>query len=88
MDYRYYGDTYYIRMDRGDEIIENLLELCRKVGISFCTYSGIGGCGKAEIQTFIPETGEFESTVIEGMLELAPWVSMSLYEFTCNTTPS
>lgn len=50
---------------------DHLLKLCRKEGISFCTYSGIGGCGKAVIQTFIPETGEFESTVIEGMLELA-----------------
>ena len=70
MEYRQYGDTYYVRMDRGDEIIERLMELCRKEHISSCTYSGIGGCGSAELQTFIPETGEFESTFLKGMLEL------------------
>ena len=26
MEYRQYGDTYYIRMDRGDEIIAGVLE--------------------------------------------------------------
>ena len=70
MEYRKYGDTYYVRMDRGDEIIANILSLCGKENISSCTYSGIGGCGSAEIQTFIPETGQFETRTIEGMLEL------------------
>ena len=27
MDYRKIGDNYYIRMDRGDEIISNLFEI-------------------------------------------------------------
>ena len=30
MDYRKIGDNYYIRMDRGDEIISNLLSICEK----------------------------------------------------------
>jgi predicted DNA-binding protein with PD1-like motif len=55
MDYRKYGEAYYIRMDRGDEIIAQILEICRKEDIKSATYSGIGGCGEAEIQTFIPE---------------------------------
>lgn len=70
MEYRKYGDTYYVRMDRNDEIIENLLAVCRNENISSCTFSGIGGCGKAEIQTYIPEAGAFETTVFEGLLEL------------------
>ena len=70
MEYRKYGDTYYVRMDRGDEIIENLLDLCRKEQIASCTYSGIGGCERAEIQTYIAEEGVFETRVIEGTLEL------------------
>ena len=51
MEYREYGDTYYVRMDRGDEIIGNLLALCKNEGITSCTFSGIGGCGKAEPRT-------------------------------------
>jgi hypothetical protein len=70
MEYRKYGETYYIRMDRGDEIIGQLLALCKKERIASATYSGIGGCGAAEIQTFIPETGSFELQTLTGMLEL------------------
>ena len=70
MDYRKYGETYYIRMDRGDEIIGAILDLCRREGICSAVYSGIGGCESAEIQTFIPEAGAFELQKIEGMLEL------------------
>ncbi len=70
MDYRKYGETYYIRMDKGDEIIESILNICKRENIKSATYSGIGGCGSADIQTFIPEKGEFELRHIKGMLEL------------------
>ena len=55
MDYRKIGETYYVRMDRGDEIVSNLLEICEKENI---------------LQVFIPETGSFETEHLEGMLEL------------------
>lgn len=70
MDYRKFGTTYYIRLDRGDEIISSILSICQKEGIASAIYTGIGGCGSAEIQTFIPETGKFEIQKLEGMLEL------------------
>ena len=55
MDFRRFDQTYYIRMDKGDEIIGTLLEICRKEKIASAVFSGIGGCSEAEIQTFIPE---------------------------------
>ena len=70
MEYRKIGDNYYIRMDRGDEIICNLLEICEKESIPSAVFSGIGGCQSAELQVFIPETGSFETEQLEGMLEL------------------
>ena len=68
-------------MDRGDEIISNLLEICDKESIPSAVFSGIGGCQSAELQVFIPErlrvgerssgmTGSFETEQLEGMLEL------------------
>ena len=68
-------------MDRGDEIISNLLEICKKESIPSAVFSGIGGCQSAELQVFIPErlrvgeqssgmTGSFETEQLEGMLEL------------------
>lgn len=71
MDYRKFGECYYIRMDRDDEIISTILEICKKENIKSATFSGIGGCKDAKIQTFIPETGSFEEQHISGMLELA-----------------
>ena len=71
MDYRKYGSTVYIRMDKGDEIISGILEICRKEQILSAVFSGIGGCSEAQIQTFLPETRAFETQTISGMLELA-----------------
>lgn len=70
MDYRKFSDTYYVRMDRGDEVISGILDICRKENITSCIFSGIGGLSHAEIQTFIPEKGEFETDTLNGMLEL------------------
>ena len=70
MEYKKYGDTYYIRMDKGDEVVSGLLDVCKKENITSCTYTGIGGCSAADIQTFVPEKGEFVSNNIEGLLEL------------------
>ena len=71
MEYRKYGDTYYIRGDRGDEIVACILAVCEKENIASATFAAIGGCGAAEIQTFIPEEQTYETRRIEGMLELA-----------------
>ena len=71
MEYRKYGDFVYIRMDKDDEIIGNILDICRKERIASAVFSGIGGCSQAQIQTFIPETKSFETQTINGMLELA-----------------
>ena len=70
MDYRLFGDTIYIRVDRGDEIIGCILDVCEKEKISSAVFSGIGGCSEAEIQTFLPETNTFETRTLTGMLEL------------------
>ena len=70
MEYKRYGETYYVRFDRGDEIVSSILEICRVEHIGSATFSGIGGCSEAQIQTFIPEAGEFEMRTLSGMLEL------------------
>ncbi len=70
MEYRKFGGTYYIRMDRGDELISGILRVCKAEGIKAAFFSGIGGSDRAQIQTFIPEKGEFETRCITGTLEL------------------
>lgn len=70
MDYKKLGEAYYIRVDKGEEIVAALLDVCRREGVASATYSGIGGCQSAELQTFNPRLGRFETARLEGMLEL------------------
>lgn len=70
MEYRKFADTYYIRCDRGDEVISSILGVCKAEHIASAIYTGIGGCEEAQIQTFLPEEREFETQTIRGMLEL------------------
>lgn len=70
MDYRKFGDSYYLRLDRGDEVVSSILELCRCEGVRSAVFSGIGGCGEAVIQVFHPESGEFKPERVESLLEL------------------
>ena len=64
------NDTCYVRIDKGEEIITELLQVCQKEGIQSAVFTGIGGCSRAELQVFIPEKGDFETEILEGMLEL------------------
>ena len=70
MEYRKFGETIYIRMDRDDEVIGCIFDVCRKDHLQSAVFSGIGGCSEAQIQTYIPEAGTFETQTIRGMLEL------------------
>lgn len=53
MDYKKMGDFYYIRMDKGDEIIENLLTICKKEKIKSAIFSGIGGAAYLSVDSKI-----------------------------------
>ena len=57
-------------MDRGDEIVSTIMDICKREGIRSAVFSGIGGCSDVEMQVFIPERGEFETERVEGTLEL------------------
>ena len=70
MEYSKMGETWYVRLDRGDELISSLLAICRKEEIASAVFTGIGGCSSADLQTFLPEEGIFETEHLEGMLEL------------------
>ena len=70
MDYRKLGEAYYLRVDRGEEIVSAILDLCDREKIASATYTGIGGCDRAQLQVFRPAEGAFMTDEISGMLEL------------------
>ena len=70
MDYRKFGECYYIRLDRGDEVVSSIIDVCRSENVRSATFLGIGGCSDAEIQVFDPEVGVFSTERVESLLEL------------------
>ena len=53
MDYRQMGERIYIRIDKGEEILAQVEDVCRKLHISAATFQGIGACGEVEVATYI-----------------------------------
>ena len=65
-----FGDKIYLRLDKGDEVLKSVLQICREQKISSATFSGIGACDKVVIGTYLPEEHDFLRHTKEGMLEM------------------
>ncbi|MBQ9246350.1 DUF296 domain-containing protein [bacterium] len=70
MEYKKLGETVYARFDKGDEVLECILNICRKENILSATFSGIGGCGDVTVSTYIPEKNYFIPHNKTGLLEM------------------
>ena len=70
MEYRRDGNMILVRIDKDEEILEKILEICRIENIYGALFSGIGACGKAVTSSYIPEKKDFTDHEAEGLLEL------------------
>jgi len=70
MDYRKIGEEIYIRVDRDEEIVECIQNVCKKENIKTAHFKGIGGCDKIVVQTYIEKINDFESHEKNGIFEL------------------
>ena len=69
MEYRKFNDTYVIRLNKGEEVIESLKNLCRDEDIKLAEITGLGASDFVEIGVFNIYTKEYNTKVFEGMLE-------------------
>lgn len=70
MEYRRFGSEYYVRLDKGDEIISSLAEICAKEGIRAGSVKGIGGCGEATVGVFDIGKKAYDEHTVNAMLEM------------------
>lgn len=70
MDYRKFGNDYYIRLDKDDEVISSLLDVCKKEDISVARINGIGGCEVATVGIFDPVKKVYNEEKVAAMLEM------------------
>ncbi|WP_373750671.1 PPC domain-containing DNA-binding protein [Weissella soli] len=70
MYYQKSGDDYFLRVEKGEEVLESILALCQHVGIKTTTFQGIGACDRVVVSTYIPEKADFIAHEQQGMLEM------------------
>ena len=70
MDYKVLKGRILLRLDRGEELLSNVIGICEKEGVHSALFHGIGAFGSVCIATYIPETESFLDHKKSGLLEL------------------
>ncbi len=70
MDYRRFGNTVVVRIDRYEEVMEKLAEICEKEGILLGSISGLGAASFVEMGLYDVEKKAFTGTILEQPLEV------------------
>jgi len=74
MEYRKFGDDYVVRLNKGEEVITELKELCKNENIKLAEITGLGASNLVEIGVFNPSTKEYNTKIFEGMFEITSLV--------------
>ena len=63
--------VHILRIDRGDEVISTIEQVCKDNGIGAAVISGLGFLSKAEIAIFNPEKERYDTFNVNDQMELA-----------------
>ncbi len=66
MKYKKIQGTYAVSVERGEEVIKKLTELCEKENIKAGSIQALGATNKAELLWYDVETKEYANKVFEG----------------------
>ena len=70
MEYRKFGSVYVVRLDRGDEVVASITELCRKEFIRLASIEGLGAADHAVVGLYDVEEKKFHGTELNGPMEI------------------
>ncbi len=70
MEYRVFSDKVIVRIDRGEEICEQLKVVCEREGIVLASVSAIGAVGDFTVGVFSPESKTYKSNNFKGDYEI------------------
>ena len=71
MQYKQFGNTYLVRIDLGEEIIESLKKLCEDEHIRLGRVEAIGATDHASIGVYDLEKKEYSPEEIDEFMEIA-----------------
>lgn len=70
MEYRRFGEDIVIRIDKGEEMIEKMLEVCRKENVTLANVNALGAVGEFEVGLFNTAEKKYYSTIHKGDFEI------------------
>ena len=70
MDYRKFKDTYVVRMDKGEEIVEQLLLLAKKENIRLASVEALGAVNDFTTGVFNTAEKKYYANHFEGAFEI------------------
>ena len=70
MEYMKFKDTYVVRLDVGDEVVEMVTELCKKENITLGNVSAIGATNYVKMGLYDVVKKEYISKELNGPMEI------------------
>ncbi|MBS7009487.1 PPC domain-containing DNA-binding protein [Anaerostipes sp.] len=70
MEYRKFGNHYVIRLEKGEEIVAKMKELCEKENVKLASLSGIGAVNKVTAGLFKTKEKKYVSKTYEEDMEI------------------
>ena len=70
MKFKKIENTYFVRLERREKIIENIKDFCTKNNIKLGYFSGIGALGEVELAHYIVENKKYTSKTFKQPLEI------------------
>lgn len=74
MEYKRFKDKLIVRIDKGEEIVKTITDICRDLKVTIGHVSGIGAINHAVIGLFDTASKEYHSKEFKGDFEIAPLV--------------
>ncbi|MDR0884541.1 MAG: DUF296 domain-containing protein [Oscillospiraceae bacterium] len=68
------GDTYVVRLEIGEDVVESLLALAAREGIGAAEITGLGASKYAQVGVLDPATGQYQSAQSSSFLEVVSLV--------------
>ena len=71
MEYRIFGKTCVVRIDRGEEVMASLASLCRAEGIRLAAVQGLGASDRAVLCVYDVDKQVYHRQTLTGPMEIA-----------------
>lgn len=70
MQYKRFNDTIIVRIDRGEEILDKLREVCLSEGVKLASVSAIGAVNSFTVGVFRPNEKKYDANDFSGDYEI------------------